>query len=128
MTAPRPTTRTRRDNRLAVLPATRGECANVPRPCPFVSCTHHLYLEVSPRTGRRGRVRLNFPHIEPEQLEQLEDSCSLDVADRGPHTLEQIAPLINMTRESVRNTAENATGRLRFALRHWHDTDEDDDQ
>ncbi len=29
-----------------VRPKTRGECASGPRPCPWVSCRHHLYLDV----------------------------------------------------------------------------------
>ena len=43
----------------------------------FISCKHHLYLDVNPETGS---IKLNFPHLEP--WEMLE-SCSLDVAERG---------------------------------------------
>jgi hypothetical protein len=32
-------------------PAARGECACAERPCPWVSCKHHLYLDVNPETG-----------------------------------------------------------------------------
>src|SRR3954454_13361241 len=32
-------------------PLTREECKSMPRPCPFVSCSHHLYLDVNPETG-----------------------------------------------------------------------------
>src|SRR5688572_23421296 len=39
-------------------PRTRAECADGPRPCPFISCKHHLYVDVSPRTGA---IKLNFP-------------------------------------------------------------------
>src|SRR6185312_8298743 len=39
-------------------PRTRGDCADMPRPCPFVSCSHHLYLEVNPESGA---LKLNFP-------------------------------------------------------------------
>src|SRR5689334_22961695 len=42
-------------------PRTRAECGDVPRPCPFVSCKHHLYLDVSRRTGS---IKLNFPDLE----------------------------------------------------------------
>src|SRR5690242_9520574 len=31
-------------------PRTRGECAEGARPCPFLTCVHHLYLDVSPKT------------------------------------------------------------------------------
>lgn len=77
------------------LPLTRADCAQVPRPCPFVSCRHHLYLDVT----RYGSIRLNFPEHDPDELVE---SCSLDVADRGAHSLEEIAPFLNITKERVR--------------------------
>src|SRR4029079_6406480 len=43
-------------------PKTRAECGvSGERPCPFVSCKHHLYLDVSARTGA---IKLNFPDLE----------------------------------------------------------------
>src|SRR4051812_43658731 len=30
-------------------PLRRADCANGPRPCPLVSCRHHLYLDVNPQ-------------------------------------------------------------------------------
>jgi hypothetical protein len=80
----------------ALRPKTRADCANVPRPCPFVSCSHHLYLDVSPRTGA---IKLNFPDLEPHELTH---SCSLDIADQGGSTLEEAGEVINLTRERIR--------------------------
>lgn len=77
-------------------PKTRGECVDGQRPCPFVSCKHHLYLDVSTKTGA---IKLNRPDLEPEQLEE---SCALDVADRGGETLENVGAIMNLTRERVR--------------------------
>src|SRR5687768_4676303 len=37
-------------------PQTRAECQGVPRPCPYVSCSHHLYLDVNPASGA---IKLN---------------------------------------------------------------------
>src|SRR5690242_21960938 len=37
-------------------PNTRSECVEGIRPCPFVSCKHHLFLDVSSRTGA---IKLN---------------------------------------------------------------------
>lgn len=48
------------------------------------------------------------------KLERIEDSCALDVADRGPTTLREIAALLDVTREAVRQIAEGA---LRSARR-----------
>lgn len=86
-------------------PRTRGECDQVERPCPYVGCRHHLYLEI---TGSAG-IKLNFPDLEPDEL--LE-SCSLDVADEGGLTLEQAAELLNVTRERLRQVEVLALGRL----------------
>lgn len=78
-----------------VRPATRGECINGPRPCPFVSCRHHLFLDVT----NAGGVPLNFPDLQPEEMNE---SCALDVADRGGVSLEEVGARINLTREAVR--------------------------
>lgn len=76
-------------------PRTRGECADVPRPCPFVSCRYHLYLDVTPT----GTLQINHPDLEPQQLR---DSCALDIADEDSATLERIGGAIAVTRERVR--------------------------
>jgi hypothetical protein len=77
-------------------PKTRSQCAEGPRPCLFVSCKYHLYLDVNPRTGS---VKLNFPD---KELWELDETCALDVADRGGITLEEVGTIMNLTRERVR--------------------------
>jgi hypothetical protein len=91
-------------------PKTRADCAGGPRPCPFVSCTHHLYLDVSPRTGA---IKLNFPDLE---VEDMKESCTLDVTDRGGATLEETGAIMNLTRERVRQLEAKALPVLRPAL------------
>lgn len=78
-------------------PVVRGDCEEDPgRPCPWVSCPHHLYLDVNPETGA---IKLNFPHLE---VWEMRESCSLDVADRGGITLEEVGAIANLTRERIR--------------------------
>ena len=77
-------------------PVTRAECACGERPCPFVSCKYHLYLDVNPETGS---IKLNFPHLE---VWEMADTCALDVADRGGITLEEVGEIMNLTRERIR--------------------------
>ena len=77
-------------------PRTRAECLQMARPCPFVSCEHHLYLDVNPESGA---IKLNFPHLE---VWEMAETCSLDVADRGGITLEEVGAILNLTRERIR--------------------------
>jgi hypothetical protein len=77
-------------------PVSRGECQQHPRPCPFVSCKYHLYLDVNPETGS---IKLNFPHLE---LWEMSETCALDVAARGGITLEEVGEIMNLTRERIR--------------------------
>jgi len=76
-------------------PKTRGDCEGGPRPCPFVSCRYHLYLDVLDT----GSLKINRPDLEPWELE---DSCALDVADRAGITLEEAGEVMNLTRERIR--------------------------
>jgi len=88
-------------------PRTRGDCLMMRRPCPFVSCRHHLYLDVV--KGRRG-IKINFPDKEPWELEY---SCSLDLVDGDGRTLDEVGAFMNLTRERVRQIEEDVLGRLK---------------
>ena len=77
-------------------PQSRGECKEGERPCPYVSCKHHLYLDVNPETGS---IKLNFPDLE---VWEMAETCSLDVADRGGITLEEVGVILNLPRERIR--------------------------
>jgi len=87
-------------------PRTRAECANGVRPCPFISCKHHLYIDVSARTGA---IKLNFPDLE---VWEMNESCALDVADRGGTTLEDVGAIMNLTRERIRQLEVKALAKL----------------
>jgi len=91
------------------LPATRAECEDGPRPCPYVTCKHHLYLDANEGTGS---IKLNFPQLEPEEMTE---SCSLDVAERGGLTLEEVGAIVNLTRERVRQVEVRAEEKMRRA-------------
>jgi hypothetical protein len=87
-------------------PRTRAECSDAPRPCPFVSCKHHLYLDVSARTGA---IKLNFPDLE---VWEMSETCALDVADRGGTTLEEVGAIMNLTRERIRQVEVKGLAKL----------------
>lgn len=83
-----------------VVPTTRGDClpggSNEARPCRYRGCKWHLDRE------RRWT----------ERVANFEESCVLDVADRGGATLEEIADMIGITRERVRQVEELAMDRF----------------
>ncbi len=87
-------------------PKTRAECHEGMRPCPFVSCQFHLYLDVQPRTGA---IKLNFPDLE---VEDMHESCVLDIADRGGITLEDTGAILNLTRERIRQLEVRGMAKL----------------
>jgi hypothetical protein len=77
-------------------PTNRSECKGEMRPCPWVACKHHLYLDINPETGS---IKINFPDLEPWELSH---TCALDVAERGGITLEEVGEIMNLTRERIR--------------------------
>jgi Sigma-70, region 4 len=89
-----------------VKPRMRAECGEGERPCPFVSCKHHLYLDVSARTGA---IKLNFPDLE---VWEMTETCALDVADRGGTTLEEVGAIMNLTRERIRQVEVKGLAKL----------------
>jgi hypothetical protein len=107
---------TREERRLAQLivypediekPEMRAHCQGMPRPCPFVSCAHHLYLDVNPESGA---IKLNFPHLE---VWEMKETCALDVADRGGITLEEVGEILNLTRERIRQVEVRGLSKMR---------------
>jgi hypothetical protein len=91
-------------------PQMREDCKDGERPCPFVSCKHHLYLDVSARTGA---IKLNFPDLE---VWEMTETCALDIADRGGATLEEVGAIMNLTRERIRQVEVKGLAKLQ-ALR-----------
>ncbi|TAL29073.1 MAG: hypothetical protein EPN98_21770 [Phenylobacterium sp.] len=93
-------------------PKTWGDCASELRPCPWVSCAFHLYLDVDPKSGA---IKFNRPEL---QVHEMPETCCLDVADRGGETLDGVGQLLGVSRERVRQV-EN--GALKVAARHATD-------
>jgi Sigma-70, region 4 len=94
-------------------PKTRAECrqdvGQDSRPCPWVACKHHLYLDVNPETGS---IKINFPDLEPWELKH---TCALDVAERGGITLEEVGEIMNLTRERIRQVEVRGLLKLKMA-------------
>jgi hypothetical protein len=91
-----------RPDELPKRPKTRGECADVPRPCPFVTCSRSMFSDVDPETGS---IKYNF--VDPSDMPEG-GSCCLDVADHGGTQLDVIGAIMNVTRERIRQIEEIA--------------------
>lgn len=87
-------------------PKTRADCANVQRPCPYVGCRHHLYLDETDA----GSLRFTRPDL---AVHQLLESCSLDVADEGPRSQEATGELLGgLSHERIRQIEQIALAKL----------------
>ena len=77
-------------------PKVRADCQdggiNQHRPCPWYSCRYHLGLDINEDTGSM-MVR---------NLDTMIHTCTLDVADIGGVTLEEVGDIVELTRERVR--------------------------
>ncbi len=95
-------------------PKYRSECISGQRPCIWTACRFHLYLKV-PAAGS-----LRFPRGD-RQLEEMSETCALDVADRGPQELRDIAHLLGLTRQRVEQITLAARAKVAAALEPWLD-------
>lgn len=93
------------------------------RPCVWVSCRHHLYLEVLTHGNSLDcvpYVRINAPG-EPWELTE---SCALDVADQGEQTLELVGDRLHITRERIRQLEAKALRHAQARMRRMQVGDE----
>lgn len=91
-------------------PRTRGDCADGPRPCPWVACRFHLFLDAL----ETGSVKINFPKLD---VDEIPATCALDVADEGGVTLDVLGQLVNVTRERARQIQDRALAKLEQATK-----------
>lgn len=54
----------------------REECRGGLRPCPCVSCEHHLLFQVNAKEPKRWE-------IQPIEIHEMKDTCSLDLLERS---------------------------------------------
>lgn len=108
---------------LRVLPETRGECRGGMRPCPLVSCRHHLLLVDVTRAvgGQLGETNVFFSRDFDENdadsitdaLMTMAETCSLDVADMGGLTSQGVGELLGIGVSAVEKIQNKAARAIR---------------
>lgn len=83
-------------------PVTRGDCSQVPRPCPFLTCKWNNYIDIQ----ENGNLRFNFPDLEPDEMPS-DLSCTLDIIDTydvigAPPTIDLVGLVTGSCADSVR--------------------------
>jgi len=81
-------------------PRFRGDCDDVPRPCPFIGCRYNLWMRVL-KTSRDIKPR--DPAVMPWEVHPCH-SCALDVVVCQPDglTLSEVGEHFGVTRERIR--------------------------
>jgi len=95
------------------VPATRGDCRDGPRPCPYLRCRFHLWLqEAEARPGRRHlQERGGAPASALQPHTRM--TCALDIAESGEKlTYAEIGALFGVSDERARVIAEKALAKL----------------
>lgn len=90
-------------------PRKRGDCVDGPRPCPWVGCAYHLFLHVT----KSGKI---IHRSDVSEVEQLRQSCALDVADAvaesgealSDRDLARLLGLSKATAEAIIRSAEES--------------------
>lgn len=99
-------------SQVAERPKLREDCVDGPRPCPWVGCRHHLFLDVR----ETGSIKFNFPDEAVEDTTR--PTCTLDLAAEGGLSLEVVGSAMNLTRERVRQIEVRALHHLNVLREH----------
>ena len=84
-------------------PRRRGDCADGPRPCPWLGCRYHMAL----------RIRRLSITVDPAfWAGEMRHTCALDVAAEGEHTLEAVGDLWGLSRERIRQIEQGALSHI----------------
>lgn len=87
--------------------------------CPWVSCVHHLWSEVTPAGARSGSFRVNA--TEYESPADMPDPCGLLHPNEDGDTTEEVGDVLMLSPERIRQIERSAIVRLKSYA--WRDPD-----
>jgi hypothetical protein len=93
-------------------PKTREDCKNDVRPCPWVGCQFHLYLDVDDRNEiifNHENTVFNDDDLENPDLRKMVHTCVLDIVDKIDDGLTfcEIAEYLGCTVKKVKEILES---------------------
>lgn len=87
---------------------TSGACRTLPGPCPHSVCRFNLTAEGRDNRGAKAAAT---------RLPVVREACTLEAAEVGGMTLEEIATRLSLSRERVRQIQFGALAKLLHLLR-----------
>lgn len=98
-------------------PILRGNCYDMPRPCPFIHCKHHTATEVV-RNGQLkfSRLAISLQDLHPlsnHWLVRMPETCTLDRAEQGRATLDEIGLIFGFSHQRADAITKKALRKLR---------------
>ena len=92
--------------RLTVL----GNCPPASEPCPHVRCRHHLAVNIN----EIGSLKVTWPGWDVDDIQFYTGAtCSLRVAEDGPHEIAEVGEHMNLSEEEIRILMKSAFAKIR---------------
>ena len=96
------------DSHINLYEITRGACRTLPGPCPHSVCRFNLTAEHRDNRGAKPTET---------RLPVVREACTLEAAELGGMTLEDVAARLALSRERVRQIESGALAKLSLRLR-----------
>lgn len=88
-----------------VRPKKRGDCAEMPRPCPYATCRYSLLVEITDS----GRL---VDRTNGGDISLIKETCALDIADRGAHTIFDVGDIMGIAKSRAGQISDGALLKL----------------
>ena len=96
-----------RDSHINLYKITSGACRTLPGPCPHSVCRFNLTAEHRDNRGAKPAET---------RLPVVREACTLEAAELGGMTLEEVAARMALSRERVRQIESSALAKLSLRL------------